>query len=400
MKKLFILIAALFLLLIQWGCKKIETNISFESDVIQLPFEGGVFNFPIKSNVPSKSVITYDDPAESGWIFLLPTALYGDGVLELRVEPYSNIWSDRTALLTVNAGDIIKKIKITQSAKPALNLSPSNISTMLAANSFSVGIECKGDWSATVGADAASWCSLTNGTGSGVGSFTVDVAEMSTGVLRTAIVTVTTGELTDQLIVQQGIGVKINGLIWAHCNVAAPDVFASSPDNTGMLYQYDSKIGYDNSSPNTSDAPLGYVTGYVDTGYPEWKEENNPCPDGWRVPTKEEVDGILSMGYGWVEPTQTGLIRAGAVVGVSREETALATKDNFCGGILLPQSGYRENETGKQDVWWTACMTTCTRPNQNWDRYTLWTDYQNNIGWKEYTPNRAAYPVRCVRSAE
>lgn len=68
------------------------------------------------------------------------------------------------------------------------------------------------------------------------------------------------------------------------------------------------------------------------------------------------------------------------------------------GGIFLPQSGYRHNETGYQETWWPVNITSISRPNspQNWDRQTIWIDANGNMGIDEYTSNRKAYPVRCV----
>jgi hypothetical protein len=79
-------------------------------------------------------------------------------------------------------------------------------------------------------------------------------------------------------------GVLINGKIWAKYNVAEPGVFAASPADNGMLYQYNRRVGWSATDPMTS-SPSGepWNTGvYKQDG---WEAVNDPCPDGWHVPS-------------------------------------------------------------------------------------------------------------------
>lgn len=400
MKRNIILIGTIISLLLMWSCKDDKVpNLTLESDKLEIIHDGGVFTIPVQCNATSKAVISYDSPDQSGWIFMLPSVLYGDGILELRVDPYTNIWADRTATMTITAEGEVKTIAITQLAKPALNLIPGNISTTYTANTFTISVESKDDWTVSVNTEAASWCTITNGIGNGVGEFLVNAEEMTSGDLRKAVITISTSELEETLILQQGNGVEIDGLIWAHSNVGDPNNFAVSPGSPGLLYQYDSKIGYPNSTPNTSGAPAGYSpTGWFDSGSP-WKEENNPSPAGWRIPTQEEIQALINKGFSWVTPEVSGFATPGVFIGIPSSEAHLATKDNTRGGIFLPRTGFRENEQGKQDNWWDVCITSISRPGQNWDRITFHIDYQNNT-WQPWAPNAAAYPVRCVKDVE
>jgi hypothetical protein len=47
-------------------------------------------------------------------------------------------------------------------------------------------------------------------------------------------------------------GVLINGVIWATSNVDAPGTFAKNPEDTGMFYQWNRKIGWSTSDPMTN----------------------------------------------------------------------------------------------------------------------------------------------------
>ena len=81
-------------------------------------------------------------------------------------------------------------------------------------------------------------------------------------------------------------GVVINGVRWATRNVDAPGTFAVSPESTGMFYQWNRRRGW---------AARGNVTGWdrsIPTG-DTWERENDPCPEGWRVPTSRELAGLL-----------------------------------------------------------------------------------------------------------
>jgi len=88
-------------------------------------------------------------------------------------------------------------------------------------------------------------------------------------------------------------GVLINGVIWARTNVAAPGTFAANPENAGMFYQWNSKIGWPSAGTVTdwdSNWNGGYTTASVtDT----WTSTNDPSPVGWRVPLYAEIETLL-----------------------------------------------------------------------------------------------------------
>ncbi len=93
-------------------------------------------------------------------------------------------------------------------------------------------------------------------------------------------------------------GVVINGVRWATRNVDAPGFFTAKIGDVGMFYQWDMKLGWSGNP----DEPMTSSNG--DTEWPEeypyydedwitistfWREENDPSPDGWRVPTIDEL---------------------------------------------------------------------------------------------------------------
>ena len=83
-------------------------------------------------------------------------------------------------------------------------------------------------------------------------------------------------------------GVVINGIRWATRNVDMPGTFAASPESPGMFFQWNRKKGW-----NAIDEE---VEGW-DNSIPEgttWYAENDPCPAGWRVPTREELQNLFN----------------------------------------------------------------------------------------------------------
>lgn len=86
-------------------------------------------------------------------------------------------------------------------------------------------------------------------------------------------------------------GVLINGLIWAKTNVDAPGTFAANPEDAGMFYQWNRKTGWSSTDPITS-SPADQSWGGIAPGN-SWAAANDPCPEGWRLPTVMELDKLV-----------------------------------------------------------------------------------------------------------
>jgi uncharacterized protein (TIGR02145 family) len=100
---------------------------------------------------------------------------------------------------------------------------------------------------------------------------------------------------------KQPESVVINGVRWATRNVDAPGTFAKNPEDVGMLYQWNRKIGWNSTNPMI--ASNGSTT--WDSSRPHgniWKAANNPSPAGYRVPTIDEIEKLLDttkVSYKW-----------------------------------------------------------------------------------------------------
>ncbi|MDR1737605.1 MAG: cadherin-like beta sandwich domain-containing protein, partial [Candidatus Symbiothrix sp.] len=91
-------------------------------------------------------------------------------------------------------------------------------------------------------------------------------------------------------------GVKINGVIWATRNVDMPGTFAASPESAGMFYQWNRKVGWSSADPLVNSDGGTTWDGSYPTG-DEWAAENNPCPEGWTVPTKYDIDKLSAADF-------------------------------------------------------------------------------------------------------
>jgi hypothetical protein len=70
-----------------------------------------------------------------------------------------------------------------------------------------------------------------------------------------------------------------------------PGTFAATPESLGMYYQWGRKVGLSVTEPKTNSD--GGTT-WNDSEYEgdEWLPENDPCPNGWRMPIIEDLDKL------------------------------------------------------------------------------------------------------------
>ena len=90
-------------------------------------------------------------------------------------------------------------------------------------------------------------------------------------------------------------GVVINGVRWATRNVDAPGTFAATPESAGMLFQWSRRQGWnatDEAIPSDWDSTLPAAG-------TEWTRANDPCPQGWRMPTETELHSLNNAGSVW-----------------------------------------------------------------------------------------------------
>ncbi len=168
-------------------------------------------------------------------------------------------------------------------------------------------------------------------------------------------------------------GVLIDGVFWSEYNVDAPGTFTPTPEAFGMFYQWNSNV------------PIahGETMRIKDITEPVWEDANNPCPDGWRIPTLEETERLFSSSSQRVQKN-----------GINGWEF----KNEMTGKtIFIPIAGYWyidhvgcENEDGD---YWTSYIEEI-HPNPLYQVYHICLTENTNI-IDIFIPRAAS--VRCVR---
>lgn len=102
--------------------------------------------------------------------------------------------------------------------------------------------------------------------------------------------------------------VVINGVKWAQSNVEAPGTFAANPEDAGMFYQWNRKIGWSSADPLINSDGGTTWDSTTPTG-DSWLPSNDPCPAGWRMPTEDEQVTLFDetkVSHEWVTAPTKG----------------------------------------------------------------------------------------------
>lgn len=217
--------------------------------------------------------------------------------------------------------------------------------------------------------------------------------------------------------VNYGPGTEVDGLLWAPVNCG----YDKDDYKYGKLFQWGRPFGqgYENDGVNPADENDTYALGdnlvnpasndaqgadpankdkhfrqYWNDDWcikreysPVWKSEYNPCPEGWRVPTKEEFESLSeNISVHMEQDVCKGLYLSGS-----------QPCDGSAARVYLPASGLRDvssNSTGRETK--SICYWTSTyggsKPYCLYNYGTFATVMENSAA--------ISYAVRCVRDIE
>ena len=233
---------------------------------------------------------------------------------------------------------------------------------------------------------------------------------------------VTMIDYVDESGVNHGPGVEINGVVWAPVNCG----YHETDFKWGKLYQWGRKYGQgyiggsfaDAVLPELKAAPVSLAEGqaaenenvffnikmqdsFRDNNWSDgeqsglWnsgtehspiKTEYDPCPDGWRVPTSEEMSSLESVAYSWIRESQP---EYNGVYGT------VVADDSGLREAFFPASGYLSCsdasgiDRGRYHLYWTS--------NYN-DRYPggeIGSIFGSN--YSGYQQSSFGMSVRCVQ---
>jgi len=174
-------------------------------------------------------------------------------------------------------------------------------------------------------------------------------------------------------------GVKINGVIWATRNVDKPGTFTANPEDPGMFYQWNSKVGWRYTDPLTpSDGTSTWNPNWNGNGATTWEKANDPCPPGWRVPTGDE---LLSL------------------VGSRTNATVNGMNGFWCGTtgavVFLPCAGDRYGNSGSGNNKGSYVELAAASPFGTFNYYGRY--ISGNVSAPSTLGPAAALSVRCVK---
>jgi uncharacterized protein (TIGR02145 family) len=189
-------------------------------------------------------------------------------------------------------------------------------------------------------------------------------------------------------------GVVINGVRWATRNVAAPGTFAATSEDYGMLYKWNTKIGWTSANPMTdSNGGTTWVNPGTTLVGNEWTAANDPCPIGWRVPTADELATLndTTVANGWT--TQNGI--------AGRQFIDYAS--GVAHTLFLPAAGRRDYVEGALGYSGTRGFYWSSTKHETDPRYAYGLEFAsvadgnlpNGIDWVTRAGINA-YSVRCV----
>ena len=188
-------------------------------------------------------------------------------------------------------------------------------------------------------------------------------------------------------------GVVINGIRWATRNVDAPGTFAETPESPGMFFQWNRRKGW-----NAVDPILPISWGRNATGT-EWETVNDPCPEGWRVPTLQELQLLNNTIGEWT--TKNGV--NGRFFGITPYFIFLPAVGFRNAGGMLGNVGnwgyYWSNTMDNTSYAWSVCtgsgVITDIPPCDASYAWNLWFGNRSN-GINGRIPRAHGYSIRCV----
>jgi len=187
----------------------------------------------------------------------------------------------------------------------------------------------------------------------------------------------------DPVLPSPGTEVTINGVTWATRNVAAPGTFAADFHSFGMYYQWNKKTAWSTENPltNTDGGTTWNTTPSTENS---WAKANDPCPAGWRVPTRNEINTLLDtvkVRKDWTKVNNVkGWMQTDKISGKS---------------LFLPAAGKRLYNNGMLDLVGTNGFYWSSVRRNSEDIYYL---YFSSFGIIEYSCTGIfAHSIRCVK---
>ena len=183
----------------------------------------------------------------------------------------------------------------------------------------------------------------------------------------------------------QETGVKIGETTWATRNVDNPGTFATNPWDAGKFYQWNGTTAYP-ATGNVSGWDNNWNGGF-ETPTVDDKWTNNICPEGWTLPTRAQIDELLTFRGACAD-------NCVQINGVNGRQ--FVDGDNV---LFLPAVGIRSDYNGTlANAGWSGNYWSSTprESTTNTTAYGLLFD-QGGTAEVEYFNRGSGLCVRCVK---
>jgi uncharacterized protein (TIGR02145 family) len=130
---------------------------------------------------------------------------------------------------------------------------------------------------------------------------------------------------------------KLGNITWSSVNADGNQTFAEKPDMYTKFYQW---------NRSTAWAATGTVSDWSSTADQSETWTVNPCPTGWRLPTKDEFTALIDAGNTWRNANEKGNAVAGSFFGPNSSDCSLASGGSMSGCVFLPASSSRNDGSG------------------------------------------------------
>ena len=171
-------------------------KISVSSNSIQAGAIANTYNVSINSNTSWTAI------SDQNWCKISPNSGMNNGSLSINIDE-NNTTSIRNAKITIRTEKHTQEIILTQSQtvnENSLIVSSNYVTAAEIVGSYYVNISCNQAWTAL---SNQSWCTLQSSSGTGNKALLINTSANTSTNDRTAIITITSGEESQQIFVTQ-----------------------------------------------------------------------------------------------------------------------------------------------------------------------------------------------------
>jgi uncharacterized protein (TIGR02145 family) len=343
---------------------------------------GGSQDFTVDTNSPTWTVTNTDNV---DWI-TIPTDAQSGKTFSVSVISVPESTTERSATLTVTAGGQSQNVTVVQDGlAPTLTVSPdTQLIDGTGTRIFTVIRDPNSNFS--VVSSAPDWATVPSGAQSG-NNLTVTIIQANmTGATRTANIDVTSNGITRRVTVTQRSGAIIGNVRWATGNLTGYRQTAANQQAVGAFFQWGTLTSggavtaYSATNPGVGVA----VSGWNGTSLRHaWTTANNPCPNGWRLPTQTEANA-LGNGVWTNNWNSTGA--AGRLYTINGMQ------------VFLRNYGYRQHNNGQLNTTahGTCYWTSTTPPNEAGNAIRI--RAESGAGTPTSAARSSGCAIRCVQS--